>query len=595
MTLAAYTFQSRQVDTLSQQVAALLNQPAPPEGIQRLRAALLRQSIRELLPGNLRVGHGLVAGLTDSPWWDLLVYEPSETASFETGELVVVAPQQVRAVVALWSSQTGPAAWESRFHTLSNQLEQLRKKVPYVFGGVMIQDDPLPSLRQTLGGLKQAAKKHLSRAIHQVALGNDHWIHLRGGKGSYAWEALDVKALAPAGGQELPNVPVTLLAGLVHYLQQGLSGPHLLEELGSATELGLTGRIHFEPQDAKAAEAITLPPLAPRTLSRFEPAQAEETGGPAPLSEPPISYPLKTADKQRPVPPTRTAPEPTIAPASPTNENAADAEEPADNLAEEIEVSPEPETESTAGPVRLDAGVKTRRAQRRERRQQRLKKPAPTRFPLHEAMNRKDEKALTAALEAGFDPDQKDEAGLTPLHLAAQEGALAMARLLLEGDADPNARNYAAATPLHTAAAAGFVPLIALLIEFGGEWQARNNRGHTPLHTAAISGCADCTQVLLQHQADYHSQMELGIQPLHLAAWYGHTEVIEALLKAGAKVSALNDDGNSALHFAAFNGQVRTIKQLINLQAPAHIENADGLSYLQCLNEGYQGSMIRIL
>ncbi|MEM7655860.1 MAG: ankyrin repeat domain-containing protein, partial [Bacteroidota bacterium] len=63
----------------------------------------------------------------------------------------------------------------------------------------------------------------------------------------------------------------------------------------------------------------------------------------------------------------------------------------------------------------------------------------------------------------------------------------------------------------------------------------------------------------------------------------------------GADRNAVNVDGNTALHFAAFNSQVKAIKVLMNLQADPSILNQLGETYLQGLNEGYKGEMIRVL
>ena len=67
------------------------------------------------------------------------------------------------------------------------------------------------------------------------------------------------------------------------------------------------------------------------------------------------------------------------------------------------------------------------------------------------------------------------------------------------------------------------------------------------------------------------------------------------LIKAGADLNSQNKDGNTPLHFAAFNGQVKVIKVLINHEADPSVSNRMGHSYLQGLNEGYQGEIIRLL
>src|SRR5213080_2743045 len=53
------------------------------------------------------------------------------------------------------------------------------------------------------------------------------------------------------------------------------------------------------------------------------------------------------------------------------------------------------------------------------------------RTQLHNAALRNDEAAARERLDAGDDPNASDPEGFTPLHLAAQENAVDVARLLL--------------------------------------------------------------------------------------------------------------------------------------------------------------------
>jgi ankyrin repeat protein len=58
-------------------------------------------------------------------------------------------------------------------------------------------------------------------------------------------------------------------------------------------------------------------------------------------------------------------------------------------------------------------------------------------------------------LDKGADPNMTDRDGVTPLHYAAQGGALKICELLLEKGADWSAENEDLETPLHLAADAG--------------------------------------------------------------------------------------------------------------------------------------------
>jgi ankyrin repeat protein len=66
---------------------------------------------------------------------------------------------------------------------------------------------------------------------------------------------------------------------------------------------------------------------------------------------------------------------------------------------------------------------------------------------------------IRAMLEA------RDNAGLTPFHLACAAGNLDMVKFLFESGSDPNTVDNQGFTPLHTAAQKGHASLVPYLLE----------------------------------------------------------------------------------------------------------------------------------
>lgn len=68
-----------------------------------------------------------------------------------------------------------------------------------------------------------------------------------------------------------------------------------------------------------------------------------------------------------------------------------------------------------------------------------------------------------AALDAGADPNAKDDWRRTPLHMAAAYGRASVARLLIEKGADINAADAWGKTPLMVAAKNRYAEIVEML------------------------------------------------------------------------------------------------------------------------------------
>lgn len=66
-------------------------------------------------------------------------------------------------------------------------------------------------------------------------------------------------------------------------------------------------------------------------------------------------------------------------------------------------------------------------------------------------------------------PNQKDNAGFTPLHEACSRGLIDIARLLLEYGANHSDTAHSGIRPLHEAVENGYMEIVRLLLSYGAD------------------------------------------------------------------------------------------------------------------------------
>jgi ankyrin repeat protein len=95
-----------------------------------------------------------------------------------------------------------------------------------------------------------------------------------------------------------------------------------------------------------------------------------------------------------------------------------------------------------------------------------------------------DQAAVERLLDAGADPNARDDGGRTPLHFAAQEGATDAARLLLGRGAEVDLVDGYGNTALWTSVLNRHPDVAAVLLAAGADPTRANNNGKSPADAA---------------------------------------------------------------------------------------------------------------
>jgi len=133
----------------------------------------------------------------------------------------------------------------------------------------------------------------------------------------------------------------------------------------------------------------------------------------------------------------------------------------------------------------------------------------------------------------------------TPLHRAASENRVDVAKQLLENSANVHGTDNDGNTALHIAAYWNRVDAARLLLRYSAHVDRLTDDGQTALHWAAGQNSVDVAKLLLAKSANFNARVVSGyykgLTPLQLAEFEDHKEMVE-LLRNAAKDCAFHRD-----------------------------------------------------
>lgn len=233
---------------------------------------------------------------------------------------------------------------------------------------------------------------------------------------------------------------------------------------------------------------------------------------------------------------------------------------------------------------------------------------------LHLAVNNGNLAIVEVLVRAGANVNQRSKDGLTPLHFCELSSpsyttddpeekvslreykVMKVAEFLVENKADIDSRGNNGETPLHFVAKTNNVHVARLLITRGADVNAvLGTDCVTPLHIAAMYSIAEMAELLIAAGAAVGTTMRNGTTPLHLASTRNNFGTVPVLVDGGAEVNATDEDGDSALHMATWNNNTEIVEFLVSRSADVNSRTRKGYTPLLNATCSNNPQMVRFL
>jgi len=208
-------------------------------------------------------------------------------------------------------------------------------------------------------------------------------------------------------------------------------------------------------------------------------------------------------------------------------------------------------------------------------------------------------KIVEKLLDAGANPDIRNEEGVTALMLACQREHLDIVNKLIEAGANVHLEDEDKDTALHYACSRSDKPeIVERLLVASSKVNHKNAKGLTPLMRVSKFGCKNAFDALIRYSADPNLQKKNGDTALILACKKFDQKIAELLVKIGADVNIQNKKGFTALSKLiekGFHNKKDLVKLLLDNGSDVNLATNEGWTPLMFASADGIDGIVKLL